>query len=98
MFQPAVANGLWEDSFFVDQMHVYHLHKRGVRQVRRLLQRHIINQRIFHDIAYRIISCSLEGKPATTFLFKLISMLQFSGTVLMIDILEYSKWLSSEPK
>lgn len=29
------------------------------------------------------------GKPATAFLFKLISQLQFSGTVPMIDILKY---------
>lgn len=36
----------------------------------------------------------LEGKPATAFLFKLISLLQFSGTVPMIDVLEYSKWLA----
>lgn len=35
-----------------------------------------------------------EGKPATSFLFKLISQLQFSGTVPMIDVLEYSKWLA----
>lgn len=35
-----------------------------------------------------------EGKPATAFLFKLISQLQFSGTVPMIDVLQYSKWLS----
>jgi hypothetical protein len=34
------------------------------------------------------------GKPATAFLFKLISQLQFSGTVPMIDVLEYSKWLA----
>jgi len=34
-----------------------------------------------------------EGKPATAFLFKLISILQFSGTVPMIDVLAYSKWL-----
>jgi hypothetical protein len=33
------------------------------------------------------------GKPATSFLFKLISELQFSGTVPMIDILAYSQWL-----
>ena len=33
-------------------------------------------------------------KPATAFLFKLISLLQFSGTVPMIDIQEYAKWLS----
>lgn len=33
------------------------------------------------------------GKPATAFLFKLISQLQFSGTVPMIDIQAYSKWL-----
>ena len=36
----------------------------------------------------------LGGKPATAFLFKLISQLQFSGTVPMIDVLEYSKWLA----
>jgi hypothetical protein len=35
------------------------------------------------------------GKPATAFLFKLISQLQFSGTVPMIDVLEYSKWLGN---
>lgn len=34
------------------------------------------------------------GKPATAFLFKLISMLQFSGTVPMIDVQAYSRWLS----
>jgi hypothetical protein len=39
-------------------------------------------------------SLFLEGKPATAFLFKLISMLQFSGTVPMIDVMEYSKWLT----
>jgi len=34
------------------------------------------------------------GKPATMFLFRLISVLQFSGTVPMIDVLAYSSWLS----
>lgn len=34
------------------------------------------------------------GKPATAFLFKLISHLQFNGTVPMIDVLLYSKWLT----
>lgn len=34
------------------------------------------------------------GKPATAFLFKLISLLQFSGTVPMIDIQAYAQWLS----
>lgn len=33
-------------------------------------------------------------KPATSFLFKLISQLQFSGTVPMIDIQAYAKWLN----
>lgn len=33
------------------------------------------------------------NKPATAFLFKLISRLQFSGTVPMIDIEAYSEWL-----
>lgn len=35
-----------------------------------------------------------EGKPATAFLFKLISLLQFSGTVPMIDIEAYARWLT----
>ncbi len=35
-----------------------------------------------------------EGKPATAFLLKLISELQFSGTVPMIDVMAYAKWLS----
>lgn len=34
-----------------------------------------------------------ENKPATAFLFKLIAQLQFSGTVPMIDIDAYGKWL-----
>lgn len=33
------------------------------------------------------------GKPATAFLFRLISQLQFSGTVPMIDIQAYARWL-----
>ena len=36
-----------------------------------------------------------EGKPATAFLFNLISMLQFSGTVPMIDVQAYAKWLTA---
>jgi len=36
-----------------------------------------------------------EGKPATAFLFKLISQLQFSGTVPMIDVQAYARWLSN---
>jgi len=35
-----------------------------------------------------------ENKPATAFLFKLISRLQFSGTVPMIDIEAYAQWLT----
>jgi hypothetical protein len=35
-----------------------------------------------------------ESKPATAFLFKLISRLQFSGTVPMIDIEAYAEWLT----
>ena len=34
------------------------------------------------------------GKPATAFLFSLISRLQFSGTVPMIDVKAYAEWLS----
>ncbi len=39
---------------------------------------------------YQMVS---EGKPATAFLFKLIAQLQFSGTVPMIDVEAYAKWL-----
>lgn len=35
------------------------------------------------------------GKPATAFLFNLISLLQFSGTVPMIDVQAYAKWLTA---
>lgn len=35
-----------------------------------------------------------ENKPATAFLFKLISLLQFSGTVPMIDVEAYAQWLT----
>lgn len=35
-----------------------------------------------------------NNKAATTFLFKLIAELQFSGTVPMIDIESYSQWLN----
>jgi hypothetical protein len=34
------------------------------------------------------------GKPATAFLFKLISQLQFSGTVPIIDVQAYAQWLA----
>jgi hypothetical protein len=37
---------------------------------------------------------SSGGKPATAFLFKLISELQSSGTVPMIDVQAYAQWLS----
>lgn len=44
-----------------------------------------------HDRRYEIHA---GGKPATAFLFKLISQLQFSGTVPMIDVQAYAEWLS----
>jgi hypothetical protein len=43
-----------------------------------------------HNNAYQMVN---EGKPATAFLFKLIAQLQFSGTVPMIDVEAYGKWL-----
>lgn len=45
----------------------------------------------FDKTDYKLVN---GGKPATSFLFKLISELQFSGTVPMIDILAYSQWLT----
>lgn len=37
---------------------------------------------------------AIGGKPATAFLLRLISQLQFSGTVPMIDVQAYAKWLT----
>lgn len=34
------------------------------------------------------------GRPATAFLFNVISQLQFSGTVPMIDVQAYAQWLT----
>jgi len=36
----------------------------------------------------------MGGRPATAFLFKLISTLQYSGTVPMIDVQAYAQWLT----
>jgi hypothetical protein len=47
----------------------------------------------FFDQATSAYSLSNEERAATAFLFKLISSLQFSGTVPMIDIEAYAKWL-----
>lgn len=48
----------------------------------------------FFDQASAGYSFVNENKPATAFLFKLISQLQFSGTVPMIDIEAYGEWLT----
>lgn len=48
----------------------------------------------FHDQATSAFTFVNEGKPATAFLFKLISQLQFSGTVPMIDVEAYGHWLT----
>lgn len=46
------------------------------------------------NIENGVVDVYEEGKPATGFLFKLISLLQFSGTVPMIDIQAYAQWLN----
>ncbi|MGY3586639.1 hypothetical protein ACVIGB_004303 [Bradyrhizobium sp. USDA 4341] len=46
------------------------------------------------DPSAKKYSFTKEGRPATAFLFNLISTLQFSGTVPMIDIQAYARWLS----
>jgi hypothetical protein len=50
-----------------------------------------------HDLSSDKYQYHLEGKPATAFLFKLISMLQFCGTVPMIDLEAYGRWLDDAP-
>ncbi len=46
----------------------------------------------FFDQGTSTYSLTSEERAATAFLFKLISSLQFSGTVPMIDIDAYAKW------
>ncbi|MCQ4297689.1 CBASS effector endonuclease NucC [Pseudomonas stutzeri] len=48
----------------------------------------------FYDGSDSTFKFEQENKPATAFLFKLIAQLQFSGTVPMIDIDAYGKWLT----
>lgn len=50
----------------------------------------------YHDKLEDQFHLLSESKAATAFLFKLISELQFSGTVPMIDIQAYGKWLLDE--
>jgi uncharacterized protein DUF6602 len=47
-----------------------------------------------YDAAARGYVFTPEGRPATAFLFNLISTLQFSGTVPMIDNQAYAQWLA----
>lgn len=46
------------------------------------------------DLSSKKYAFTKDGRPATAFLFNLISKLQFSGTVPMIDIQAYARWLS----
>jgi hypothetical protein len=45
------------------------------------------------DAPTSIFLLTNEERAATAFLFKLTSLLQFRGTVPMIDIEAYAKWL-----
>jgi hypothetical protein len=45
------------------------------------------------DFASKRYVFTPEGRPATAFLFNLISQLQFSGTVPMIEVQAYARWL-----
>ncbi|MER8948081.1 DUF6602 domain-containing protein [Mesorhizobium sp. M0809] len=47
-----------------------------------------------YDAAANEYTITTGGRPATAFLFKLISTLQFSGTVPMIDVQAYARWLT----
>lgn len=49
----------------------------------------------YRDAALQKYELKRENMPATAFLFKLIALLQVSGTVPMIDIEAYSQWLIS---
>lgn len=47
------------------------------------------------DFEKQAFNYTRGGKPATAFLFDLIAQLQFSGTVPMIDVHAYGKWLAA---
>jgi hypothetical protein len=47
-----------------------------------------------YDATTQRYNFTREGRPATAFLFNLISQLQFSGTVPMIDVQAYARWLA----
>jgi uncharacterized protein DUF6602 len=47
------------------------------------------------DAANASYEVKLAGKPATAFLFRLISELQLKATVPMIDVQAYTKWLAN---
>jgi hypothetical protein len=47
-----------------------------------------------YDGATKRYALTLEGRPATAFLFNLISQLQYNGTVPMIDVQAYARWLA----
>ncbi len=46
------------------------------------------------DSAANAYTVTMGNRPATAFLFDLISTLQFSGTVPMIDVRAYARWLA----
>jgi hypothetical protein len=47
-----------------------------------------------YDNAAKRYLFTSAGRPATAFLFNLISQLQFNGTVPMIDVQAYARWLA----
>ena len=47
-----------------------------------------------YELDRRTYGFTTGGRPATAFLFNLISQLQFSGTVPMIDVQAYARWLA----
>jgi len=53
------------------------------------------DQEILDELFYEL---NTKGKHATGFLFELIELLQFSGTVPMIDIRAYGNWITSDGK
>jgi hypothetical protein len=53
---------------------------------------------IFQTVDSGGYEIKLQGKPATAFLLELIARLQMSGTVPMIDVRAYAKWLVGPTK
>jgi hypothetical protein len=63
-----------------------------------MLPRFAAHGHFSYDSAAKQYVVTSGGRPATAFLFNLISQLQFNGTVPMIDVQACARWLADVPR